>query len=266
MELDFEQLGRGLTFLETEIWCNHNSVEWGLKNKVLSGRLTSNPQICRYPPVHDPIAPQLIRALAIANGKKAVAIATSPQRIESNFAHVVWESRTTGYPQKWWASHVQKLYNEVPGVRPWRQMVHTQKWLVPVPAKMCVLGPETPQLELTLTSVEPTGMLNNVWSPSALISLKEAVSATVQHTPPEMHQPRDRTTQRPSTPHANHSTQPIAQRTRSHATPSRAPRKQVTTAPRTTAPKHRMVQAPAPTRFTNRTRRHVAVTVGHIEI
>ena len=78
VKLDFEQLGRGLTFLETEIWCNHNNVEWGLKNKVLSGRLTSNPQICRYPSVHDPIAPQLIRALAIANGKKVVAIATSP--------------------------------------------------------------------------------------------------------------------------------------------------------------------------------------------
>ena len=70
MELDFEQLRRGLTFLETEVWCNHNVVEWGLKNKVLSGRLTSNPQICRYPPSTDPMAPQLVRALAIAYGKK----------------------------------------------------------------------------------------------------------------------------------------------------------------------------------------------------
>ena len=154
----------------------------------------------------------------------------------------------------------------MPWVRPWREIVDTEKWLVPVPAKMCVLDPETPQPELTLTSVEPAGMLQDVWAPRALTSLKEAASATARHTPPEMHQPRDTTTQKPSTPYEHHSTQPIAKRTRSHAAPSRASRKQATTAPRTPAPKHRMVQAPAPTRFTNHTRRHVAVTVGHTEI
>ena len=117
-----------------------------------------------------------------------------------------------------------------------------------------------------LTLVERAGMLINVWAPNALVSLKEAGSATARHTPREMHQPRDTTTKRPSTPYEHHSTQPIAKRTRSHAAPSRAPRKQVTTAPRKLALKHRMIQAPAPTRFTNCTRRHVAVTVGHTEI
>ena len=68
-----------------------NSMEWGLKNKVLSGRLTKNPRIARYPSRTDPMAPQLVRALAIACGKKALTIATSVERIESNFAHVAWE-------------------------------------------------------------------------------------------------------------------------------------------------------------------------------
>ena len=49
LELDFEQMGRGLTFLEVEVWCEGYNVEWSLKNKVLSGFMTKNPPIQRYP-------------------------------------------------------------------------------------------------------------------------------------------------------------------------------------------------------------------------
>ena len=43
------------------------------------------------------MAPQLVRALAIANGKKALSIATNISRIESNFAHMAWEMEMQHY-------------------------------------------------------------------------------------------------------------------------------------------------------------------------
>ena len=79
--LDFEHLGRSLT------WYQGNRIEWGLKNKVPNGRLTDNPQVRRFPSRSDPMAPALVQALAIASGKKAVSIATSPQRVAKLFPY-----------------------------------------------------------------------------------------------------------------------------------------------------------------------------------
>ena len=99
--LDLEQLGRSLTFLEAEIWCQGNRIEWGLKNKVSNGRLADNPQVRHFPSCCYPMGPTLVRALAIASGKKAVNVATSAQRVESNFSHIAWEFMLQGYPKVW---------------------------------------------------------------------------------------------------------------------------------------------------------------------
>ena len=197
VELDFEQLGRGLTFLETEVWCEHNSVEWGLKNKVLSGRLTTNPQIARYPPSTDPLAPQLVRALAIACGTKALAIATSRERIASNFAHIAWEMEAQKYPRVWWQSHLQRLYNTVPGAKPWHDLMMNKTWLAPVPAKKCLMNPTTSQPQVQLASLGRHDNLAAVWDGYPIVALKDVVVEPVLHVPPEMHRPR--TTTRPQT-------------------------------------------------------------------
>ena len=273
--LDFEQLGRSITFLETELWCQGNRIEWGLKNKVLNGRLTDNPQVRRFPSCSDPMGPTLVRALAIASGKKAVTIATSPRRVESNFSHIVWEFTLQGYPKVWWSSHLRQIYRQVPGVREWSEVMRLQEWMVPVPAKHCVLDPAIQQPVYPLTQLRPDTRLSAVWDDLQTIALKQAVQEEVTAIPPEMHQPRA-----PAKTPAQHSRkmprrlsaprcQPIAQRTRSHAPATRKPHVPVTTTPtraaRQPTPRAMVKCTPQP-RFSNRTRKHVTVTMGNTEI
>ena len=192
--LDFEQLGRSLTFLEAEVWCQGNRIEWGLKNKVLNGRLIDNPQLRRFPFRFDPMAPALVRELAIASGKKAVSIATSPQRVESNFSHIAWEFTLQGYPKVWWNTHLRQIYRQVPRVREWTEVMRLKEWMVLVPVKSCVLCPDVPQLLYPLTHLHPSTKICTVWDGRQVTTLKRAVQAQVTTIPPEMHQPRALTT------------------------------------------------------------------------
>ena len=266
VELDFEQLGRGLTFLETEVWCEHNQVEWGLKNKGLSGRLTKNPQMCRYPSKSDPMAAQLVRALAIANGKKALTVATSATRIRSNFAHVVWEMEMTQYPKVWRLSHLRKLYMTATGVKPWQDIVRDKPWLAPVPAKMCLLDPGANQPQVQLTHVQPSDDLTQVWNDSPTVTLKVAVTAPVPHTPPKMHRPRTADPQDRTRTAPEDQAQPIAHRTRSHTAPSRKLSRTHGKKPKHPRSKRVMVPATSLSTFSNKTRRPVSIQVGNSEI
>ena len=76
LDLDFEQMGRSLTFLEVQVQCDGPNIRWGLKNKVLAGYLTDNPAILRFPDPHTSTARDTVHGLAIALSKKAESIPT----------------------------------------------------------------------------------------------------------------------------------------------------------------------------------------------
>ena len=54
LDLDFEQAGRCLTFLEVQVFCNGSELAWSLKNKLLLSQLTDVPSVKRYPHKDEP--------------------------------------------------------------------------------------------------------------------------------------------------------------------------------------------------------------------
>ena len=190
LELDYEQMGRGLTFLEVEVWCDGCNVEWGLKNKVLSGLMTKNPPIQRYPAPHDKDAATHVPGLAMAVGMKACKIATSPQRVHSNFAHAIWEFRHLQYPRRWWDPHLHAWYKKSTARMPWSDLQQSLQWLVPVPAKMCILDPTVQQPVCGLVGENTVHILQSAWADMPLLTLKSAVQLPVKYSPEGMHKPR----------------------------------------------------------------------------
>ena len=229
---------------------------------MLNGRLTDNPQVRCFPSCSDPMASTLLRVLAIASGKKAVNIATSPQRVESNFSHIAWEFTLQGYRKVWWSTHLRHIYRQVPGVREWSEVMRLKEWMVPVPAKRCVLDPDVQQPVYRLTHLRPDTKLSEIWDDRLTTTFRHAVQAEVTAIPPEMHQPRAPTTaparkhrklpRQPSIPRY----QPIALRTCSHPPATRTPQVPVTTRPTQAVrqPTRRaMVRCPPTPQFSNRT-------------
>ena len=150
-----------------------------------------------------------------------------------------------------------------------------KEWMVPVPAKSCVLYPDVQQPVYPLTHLQPGTKLCTVWDGRQVTTLKHAVQAEVTTIPPELHQPRAPTTaparsngkppQQPSVPRY----QPIAQRTRSHAPATRKPPVPEKGRPTQTTrqPTQRAtIQRPPMPRFSNRTRKQVTVTIGNTEM
>ena len=277
IDLDFEQLGRGLTFLETEVWCVGNHVHWGLKNKVLNGMLTPNPQIERYPSPHDPMAPQLVSGLATACGKKAVAIATRPDIIESNISHIVWEMRCMQYPTRWWHAQLYRQYQQAKGVRKWQELLRTLPWYVPVPAKHCLLCPTTCQPQISLNGPQVEGRVQRAWEGLQLLTLKEAIQMPIPHAPPDVRKPSDtartqtRTKQRTTTTRKTRPTEPIARRTRNQKNTTTAPNPPHTTATKphqktARKAKHTGSKHTTTTRVTRRSRQRYTVSAGNTQI
>ena len=116
LELDFEQAGRCLTFLEAQVFCNGSELAWSLKNKLLLSQLTDVPSVKRYPHRDEPGAAHVVRGMASSLGGKAVKISTSEADTRSNFSHVMWEFQMKGYPRRWWNGPLKKtLALRVPG-------------------------------------------------------------------------------------------------------------------------------------------------------
>ena len=160
-------------------------------------------------------------------------------------------------------------------MREWSEAMRLQEWMVPVPAKHFVLDPAVAQPVYPLTQLRPDNKISEVWDDLQTTTLKSAVQEEVTAIPPEMHQPRAHTTtparkcgKLPRQPSA-HRCQPIAQRTRSHAPATRKPHMPVTAQPtcavRQPTPRAMVRCTPKP-RFSNRTRKHVTVTMGNAEI
>ena len=287
LELDYEQMGRGLTFLEVEVWWDGCNVEWGLKNKVLSGLMTKNPPIRRYPAPHDKDAATHVPGLAMAVGMKACKIATSPQRVHSNFAHAIWEFRHLQYPRRWWDPHLHAWYKKSTARMPWSDLQQSLQWLVPVPAKMCILDPTVQQPVCGLVGENTVHILQSAWADMPLLTLKSAVQLPVTYIPEGMHKPRAQrkkpaTATRTPPPQRRRptATQPIAHRTR-----SRAPSRKTTThtkTPQDTRDHHRTeqkrrrpdrtpqndteIRQRTQTRVSNQTRKTVHVTAAGTEI
>ena len=142
LDLDFEQMGRSLTFLEVRVQCEGPNIRRALKNKVLAGYLTDNRAILRFPDPHTSTARDTVHGLAIALSKKAESITTDPPFTESNFSQVIWELKHGGYPTSWWVSLVRKAYLRSDAVTPWAELKENPRWIPPVAAKHCLLCPQ----------------------------------------------------------------------------------------------------------------------------
>ena len=78
LELDFEHMGRSLTFLEVPVQCGGPNIRRGLKNEVLAGYLSDKCAILCFPNRHTCIARDTVHDLAIALPKRATSITTDP--------------------------------------------------------------------------------------------------------------------------------------------------------------------------------------------
>ena len=231
LDLDFEQMGRSLTFLEVQVQCEGPNIRSGMKNKVLAGYLTDNPTILRFPDPHTSTARDTVHGLAIALSKKAASITTDPPFTESNFSQVVWELIHRGYPMSWWVSPVRKAYLRSDAITPWAKLKKDPRWIPPVPAKQCLLCPQyTPcPIALPQDSDCRATIRHLATAGVPLIPLKEAVTLPVQHVPPEMqHHTRKHGTPAPT---ARKRARPARRRTRRLTVRKRPARKQRQPAP-----------------------------------
>ena len=96
LELDWEQAGRCLTFLEAQVWCEGPNLTWSLKNKLLLSQLTDVPTVKRYPHRDEPGCAHIVKGMASGLGGKAVRISTTQQDTQSNFSHIIWEFNLKG--------------------------------------------------------------------------------------------------------------------------------------------------------------------------
>ena len=77
MTLDVEQLGRSFTFLEVQVECVGCEIQFGLKNKVLHGHMTTQPEIKRYPHPGGEMACHTVRGMAHALALKSLRMQRS---------------------------------------------------------------------------------------------------------------------------------------------------------------------------------------------
>ena len=112
LDLSVEQAGRSLCFLEVQIDCHDEHIEWGMKNKVLLSHLTDCPPTLRYPSVHEPHAAQIVHGIASAVAQKSLELATTVTHRVNNFRQAYWEFSSKNYPKSWWEGVLRTAFEK----------------------------------------------------------------------------------------------------------------------------------------------------------
>ena len=230
MELDVEQLGRSVTFLEVQIECRGCDIHYGLKNKVLLGHMTTQPTIKRYPHPGGDLASFTVRGMAHAFALKSLQIASSPAWVESNFAQSFWELSQL-YPTSWWEELLRQQYRKAQGVVPWTTLKEQLLWFAPVPPKFVLLDPDAPLPTIPLRTFDIASLRTHMHASVPLLGLRDVYDAPDIYVPPDYRTSRPQHVcripkirrpppERPRTPEAPRSRR---QRPVSNATPAAQP-------------------------------------------
>ena len=150
LDLSVEQAGRSLCFLEVQVECQGEHIEWGMKNKVLASHLTDCPPTLRYLSPHEPHASQVVHGIACAVAHKSLQLATTVQFRINNYRQAFWEFSTRGYPRAWLEPQLrtafetkQPLYVGQPPLS-WSIVRDDWTWVCPVPAGFALTTPDVP--------------------------------------------------------------------------------------------------------------------------
>ena len=162
LDLSVEPAGRSLCFLEVQIDCHHEHIEWGMKNKVLLSHLTDCPPTLRYPSVHEPHASQTVHGIASAVAQKSSELATTVAHRVNNFRHAYWEFSSKNYPKSWWEGILRTAFEKQQppyvGQPPlhWSMVRDNWTWECPVPPGYAWLHPTSTLPTLDLRTETPS--------------------------------------------------------------------------------------------------------------
>ena len=112
LDLSVEQARRSLCFLEVQIECHDEHIEWRMKNKVLLSQLTDWPPTLRFPFVHEPHAAQIVHGIASAVAQKSPELATTMTHRINNFRQAYWEFSSKNYPKAWWEGVLRTAFKK----------------------------------------------------------------------------------------------------------------------------------------------------------
>ena len=118
--------------------------------KLLHSQMTKVPPVHRYPHIGEPSTPHVVRGMACALGGKSNLIQTSPEFVNYNYAHAIWEFCRLEYPRAWWQGHLKKKLHESGSSMSWNELNATLTWQCTVPAKFCLMDPTAPLTTLHL--------------------------------------------------------------------------------------------------------------------